>query len=272
MIVHYPILRVNAACKRIISRANVSSWHAHTGGGFMGDTMQSVDLVALLHQLRAEEAEYDRQLAAVRAEISTVEQALAIAQRRSMGAIGAVTVASSPSLMVNGPTPNREMLVGRDAALPTIERPSPARVPELARKIRGLKQIDALRHIAQLNEGIVRTIEIKPVFIKAGLTKGSPRNIGSHLYHLLDRSPEFEKIAPGTFLWLPHVEEGKGKARTDQAGPIQAALTSPDGETDRSGEKILAAGNPEGDAMGRTQEPPPTERNGYDRVGTVLPG
>lgn len=232
----------------------------------MSDTMASIDLVALLNQLREEETEYNRQLVRLQEEIGTLERAFAIAERRKMGVKGSLapaeSVVSSPLDVAN----ERPAYIGGHVSPVIAERPSPVRVAELARKVRGLTQIEALKRIAQANEGIVRTIEAKPVFIKAGLSKGSPRNIGSHLYHLLDASPEFEKVGTGVFRWLPYCARMEARQDVGPSRRVQEAQLK--FGQDETG--VLAAGNPEGDATEQTQEPPP-ERNGYGRVGTMPP-
>jgi len=69
-----------------------------------------------------------------------------------------------------------------------------------ARKLQGLKQYEALRRIAEENEGhIVNASEARDILIAAGLVHGKPRNAGSHLYNLLKDSEEFEKVSPGNF-------------------------------------------------------------------------
>ncbi len=233
----------------------------------MGNTTTSIDLVALFEELRAEEAEYERRLATVHEDIQAVQRALEIAHRRGGGLTDAVAAPPLSPLVSPRLVANKPVRSGESATASTSNQPQPARVTELVRKVRGLTQIEALKRIAQHSDGIVRTIEAKPVFIKATLTKGNPKHVGSHLYHLLDDSPEFEKIAPGTFRWLPF-QAADEKGASDQVGPRQTVLASWHGEAT----EVLAAGNPEGDATEQTQEPPPPERDGNDRVGTVLPG
>lgn len=234
----------------------------------MSEATAAVDLVTLLKQLRDEEAQYDRQLTAVRQEISMVEQVLAIAQRRSD--IG-VTLAAPPSIPTVSVKPPVQPIHSPAVAIHTYSNATTSRTKDLARKVRGLTQIEALRRIAQQSGGIVRTIELKPIFIEAKLSKGNPRNVGSHLYHLLNGAEEFEKVEAGTFRWLPYVAPAEGRQATDTTYlPLQVQLG-----VDRGPEGEMAARHPEVPRGGAQEtSPPERDEHGYhhDRVGMVQAG
>lgn len=95
-------------------------------------------------------------------------------------------------------------LLSQESDTPDAEPQEPALPPpvpldHLARQLRGLTQVDALRQIAVWNGGIVRTRDARRLFVSAGLTKGKLKNLPSHIYHILLASEEFERVAPGAF-------------------------------------------------------------------------
>jgi Arc/MetJ-type ribon-helix-helix transcriptional regulator len=73
---------------------------------------------------------------------------------------------------------------------------------ELVAEIRGLTHKAALRKIAEANGGRVTSAEAKRLFVAAGLAKGDPKNLGPHVWSLLNGSPDFEHEGPGVFRLL----------------------------------------------------------------------
>ncbi len=78
------------------------------------------------------------------------------------------------------------------------EAPPPVPTNNWGKKLAGLKQLDALKVIAQENGGILRITEVRPIFISHGLSKGDPRHVYGHIYHILSDSDEFEFMGKGT--------------------------------------------------------------------------
>ncbi|MGH2561635.1 MAG: hypothetical protein ACRDJH_21415, partial [Thermomicrobiales bacterium] len=72
-----------------------------------------------------------------------------------------------------------------------------------ARRLHGLTQYEALVRIAEDNDGILRTTDARDIFLRARIARGKPRNINGHIHHMLSRSDEFEKVAPGVFRLVP---------------------------------------------------------------------
>jgi hypothetical protein len=69
-----------------------------------------------------------------------------------------------------------------------------------ASALHGLTHFQALVKLAVMSgDQTVRPTDAAKIFQKTGLTKGTPKNMGPHLYKLLRESPQFEKVSPGTF-------------------------------------------------------------------------
>src|SRR6266540_6594521 len=68
-----------------------------------------------------------------------------------------------------------------------------------AEKLKGLTHEAGLMRLAKENDGLVKVSEARRIFIAAGLARGNPKHVGPHLYHLLTKSEDFERVAPGTF-------------------------------------------------------------------------
>ena len=77
--------------------------------------------------------------------------------------------------------------------------PLSPRSNDWARKLKGLTQIEALFQIANQNDGVLRVVEAKNIFVESGLVKGKVRNVSGHIYHTLGRSDRFERVEPGVF-------------------------------------------------------------------------
>ena len=67
-----------------------------------------------------------------------------------------------------------------------------------AKKLAGLTQAGALRVIARENDGILEMREARRIFVMYGLSKGDPKYVGGHIYHILEGLPEFEHMGKGT--------------------------------------------------------------------------
>jgi len=65
-------------------------------------------------------------------------------------------------------------------------------------------QEEWLAQWAEDHGGIVRISEARPAFIASRLTNANPRNIYGNIMSVMKRSPHFEKIATGTFRWVPY--------------------------------------------------------------------
>jgi hypothetical protein len=75
-------------------------------------------------------------------------------------------------------------------------------VPEL----QGRTHIDALRHIASRSGGRLKVTDAKRLMSEAGLIR-NPKNALSMLYTIISRSGEFERIAPGEYRLISHVQQ-----------------------------------------------------------------
>ena len=145
------------------------------------------ELSALLERLTQEEAvlkaEYEGRLKALTANRQAVEATIQLLTPTSV-------VSSSPE-----PPPEH----GTVSNVPATGDYPPKPMNEWARILRGAKQMDALRRIAQANGGILRTVEARHILLATGLAKGNPRNVGSHIYHMLVDAPDFAKHDRGMF-------------------------------------------------------------------------
>jgi len=75
-------------------------------------------------------------------------------------------------------------------------------VPEL----KGRTHIDALKHIASRSGGRLKVTDAKRLMSEAGMIR-NPKNALSMLYTIISRSNEFEKIAPGEYRLISHVQQ-----------------------------------------------------------------
>jgi hypothetical protein len=67
-------------------------------------------------------------------------------------------------------------------------------------RLEGLTHYEALVKLAEdSHKRTVRPTDAAPILQKAGLAKGTSRNLVPHLYRMLRESSQFEKVAPGTF-------------------------------------------------------------------------
>ena len=60
-------------------------------------------------------------------------------------------------------------------------------------------QMDALKRIAGLGDGMVNASEAARLLLEAGMAKGKLRNVVAHIYKLLKGSDEWEWVSPGNF-------------------------------------------------------------------------
>lgn len=75
-------------------------------------------------------------------------------------------------------------------------------VPELKNRT----HLDALRHIALRSGGSLKVTDAKRLMSEAGLIR-NPKNALSMLYTIISRSGEFERIAPGEYRLISHVQQ-----------------------------------------------------------------
>ncbi len=179
-----------------------------------------VDLRRAIDTLRGKEAalraEYEGRLEELRRNIAMLEQALVVAEEALSDAPLVPQVSHSEAHPSSVPT--RLTLWQADPAPPANVTPLPLLSPSGWRqKLRGLTQIEALERIARENGGILKTADAKPILMAAGLTRGKPRNIGSHIYHMLLNSENFERIGKGTFRLLTYRPHGEGETEERDA-------------------------------------------------------
>ena len=145
------------------------------------------ELSALLGHLRTQEASLRAELTTLTDRISAIKVALQVVHDLS-----STDTAPSPSGTV--PTPPPDVVIMQE-----IGGRSTAPIESWAKKLHGLKQIEALRVIARENGGTIRTADAKRIFLEAGLAKGAPKHVAPHIYHMLQAAEDFERVAPGTF-------------------------------------------------------------------------
>jgi hypothetical protein len=78
---------------------------------------------------------------------------------------------------------------------------APYRVPTHSvdvASLRGMKQVEALRMIAEHGGGIVETSAAKRLFVQAGLIK-TPKNANNILFSVIQRSGIFERVDKGVY-------------------------------------------------------------------------
>ena len=161
------------------------------------------DLSALLGHLRAQETSLRVELATLTDRISAIEAALQVVHDLSN-----IDTDTEPTALSTTPTalPDTVIAYGKGVGLTALSE-------SWAKKLHGLKQIEALRVIARENGGTIRTADAKRIFLEAGLAKGAPRHVAPHIYHMLQGADDFERVAPGTFQMtttIAQVSEGKG--------------------------------------------------------------
>lgn len=151
------------------------------------------EALALLEKEEAEcVAKFDQIMAELRERIASTRLALF-----PPSSVGGVAI---PDTSV---TPVRQTQLERSSAY----------VPpgDLVEKVRGLSQPEALVEIARYYDGVVKTVEVKRVFIKAGLVKPPYKNTANHIWALLN-DPErtkrfnvaFVRIDKGVYHLIPY--------------------------------------------------------------------
>lgn len=140
---------------------------------------------AFLAGLRAKLARDLAQIDRLRAIIQALEQAIPDLGKQ------ADTEAAPPKYLKTPQLPE----FGLDFGTPI----SPPDNGEWASRLRGLTQYEALVRIAKDNGGVLRISDARDILIKAGLSKGSPRNVYGSIYNKLRLSDEFAWISEGTY-------------------------------------------------------------------------
>jgi len=145
------------------------------------------DLSALLSHLRAQETSLRVELATLTDRISAIEAALQVVHDLS-------NIDTTPNALNAIPPalPDTVIAYGKGVGLTALSE-------SWAKKLYGLKQIEALRVIARENGGTIRTADAKRIFLEVGLAKGAPKHVAPHIYHMLQAADDFERVAPGTF-------------------------------------------------------------------------
>lgn len=196
----------------------------------MSDTTFSADqhIRAALNLLLEEEtlrtAEFDREMAQLRNRIVSLQEA--VTNDRPLTDIFNLEQQSASVAEATVPLLVEQILLPRRAATDVSL--------ELIKRLKGLSQPEALIEIAQYHNGILKTAEAKQILIKAGLVKGNPKNVLSHLYSLL-RSPErfqnfdsrLEKVSPGVFRLVPknaELETADSESLPKQSTPLVSSL------------------------------------------------
>jgi hypothetical protein len=142
-----------------------------------------------LTRLKAEETACQEQLASLREKIAYIQGTLAILSEesatRSVPLTGVVHVYSQGPITAIGQVKE--------------DNPPGLRPEEWRRRLQGLTQYQMLVTLAQGSDGVVRSAEATHLLFALGKARGNKRNTNKHLYHLLESSEDFERIAPGTF-------------------------------------------------------------------------
>jgi hypothetical protein len=114
-------------------------------------------------------------------------------------------------------------------------------------KLRGLTQPEALIRIVQENGAVLRTVEAKPILIKAGLAKGQQKNVYGHIFQLMKGTERFaklgvrwKKIGPGEYRL--HPVESDHVSSDDQAPFVQVSESL--APSDAIGAAIVGSGSP----------------------------
>jgi hypothetical protein len=92
------------------------------------------------------------------------------------------------------------------------------------RRLRGFTQFEALIKIAEDHDGVIRVKDATDIVLKAGLSKGQPRNVYRHVLTLLSQSDDFERIGPGTYRLVAD------DASAEISGSAREESTTPSGE------------------------------------------
>lgn len=154
------------------------------------------ELVAALNLLRAEHAKRAAITADFARAIDELERILAYMEDAPPERDNTIPPPIGPSLV--------------PATAPLFPPAPPTRLADAgwSRRLRGLTQRQALVRIAQDNGGVIRTTDVRDIFIRVGLAKGNPRNVNGHVHHILTQSDSFERVSPGTFrLVTPELPE-----------------------------------------------------------------
>lgn len=159
-----------------------------------------------LEQLRAQRAELQAQLTELDRLVVAAE--LLLAWQTGAPLPSSAQQASLPII------PTRPLGGGQAVE----RRPTPPSY-QLARRLQGLTHNEALMLIAKENGGTIRPADAKDILIAAGLTKGKPRNVATHVYHLLSRSEQFEHVSPGTFRLVEWPDDESGTLGTPASAP-----------------------------------------------------
>lgn len=179
----------------------------------MSDAIASADrhLREALHLLQSEydgrQTAYEREIAPLRQRIRAIE--VALSPSPPIGIDDSRHTERALSL-----SPERAVL--RPIASPTSPR-------DVARKIRGLTQPEALIRIAQEQGGVLQTALAKAILLDAGLIRGNPKNALGHVFQLL-KNPDrfekfgyrFEKIKPGEYRLMPTESKRPSQHDNDQ--------------------------------------------------------
>lgn len=178
------------------------------------DTITADELLtAALRKLRDDESalrsEYDYRLGELRRRIEAVQAAIS---------------KSAPVHHVRPPTHATAPLPSFVLPLPDSKPPTHALIPldEWTQILDGLSQVEALIRIAERNGGLLRVRDARDILIHTGKTQGKPRNVPSHIYHVVKASGRFVKHEPGVFRLTDSVSTESG----DERRPIQAVEQS----------------------------------------------
>ena len=96
----------------------------------------------------------------------------------------------------------------RDALLRTVKYFSPAPLPKKSRhaalnvdpdEIRGKDLEQALLFIAEHNDGVIVSNQVRPVLVEAGQLRGQPNTTSHALCTWLTESPRFERTGVGRY-------------------------------------------------------------------------
>lgn len=153
------------------------------------------ELTHALDVLRNENAEYEDKVCEYQAKIATNTRSIEAFELVISQLTGAAPDPPVPVQHARPTFPNfAHSWAERQPRLPLSPRGN-----DWARKLKGLTQIEALIQIANQNDGVLRVVEAKNVFVESGLVKGKVKNVSGHIYHTLGRSDRFERVEPGVF-------------------------------------------------------------------------
>jgi hypothetical protein len=133
------------------------------------------ELLTLRDRLDRHQAEIQRELDEVNKNLDSVSRTLELLDRASSDG----TPAPRPLTSVNrAPTDSIDVA-----------------------SLRGMKQVDALKKIAEHGGGQVKTSIAKKLFLQAGLIK-NPKNANNILFAVIQRSGLFERVEPGVYRFI----------------------------------------------------------------------